>query len=98
MSDLNNDSVSRQVVNSIPDPAYSYRSFAITSPEDDPEVRKAYRPFILDPKVTENDWIAKLELSTTLKLVEQNLSESDHDRLKVLVLYGSLRQRFVMSF
>ncbi|PVI06456.1 arsenical resistance protein-like protein ArsH [Periconia macrospinosa] len=33
------------------------------------------------------------ELELILKIVEQNLRESSNDRLKILVLYGSLRQR-----
>jgi arsenic resistance protein ArsH len=55
-------------------------------------IRKAYRPFLLNPEVTSTDWISKLELSTVAKLAEEDLQKSG-ERLKVLVLYGSLRER-----
>ncbi|KAF2475106.1 arsenate resistance ArsH [Lindgomyces ingoldianus] len=93
MGDLNNTSAMRHTVQFGPDPAYSYRSFAITELEDDAKIRRLYRPFLSDPAVAQNDWVSKLELSTALKMVEQHLSDSSNDRLKVLVLYGSLRRR-----
>jgi arsenical resistance protein ArsH len=97
MGDLNNTSAIRHAIQFNPDPDYSYRSFATPEVDDDSTVRNVYRPFLLDPQVAQNDWIAKLELSTALKLVEQHLGDSGNDRLKVLVLYGSLRKRSVRS-
>jgi arsenic resistance protein ArsH len=93
MGDLNNTSAMRIAVCLDPDPAYSHLSYSIPESEDDPEIRQNYRPFLLDPKVTQNDWISKLELSTALRTAELTLLPSGNGRLKVLVLYGSLRQR-----
>jgi arsenic resistance protein ArsH len=86
----------RQVEKLQVDPAYSFRSLAISAKEDDPIIREKYRPFLLDPEITANDWIGKLELSTVTRFAEQDLKATD-SRLKVLVLYGSLRQRYVIS-
>lgn len=90
--DLNNTSSLRDVTHIAPDSEYSFRSLAITETEDNLEVREKYRPFILSPHITSNDWISKLELSTVTKLAEEDLLKTG-ERLKVLVLYGSLRQR-----
>ncbi|KAG4440872.1 hypothetical protein IFR05_003622 [Cadophora sp. M221] len=90
--DLNNTSALRQVEHIEADPAFSFRSLAITEEKDDAAVRKTYRPFILDPAITSSDWISKLELSTAIKSAEKDL-EATGERLKVLVLYGSLRSR-----
>jgi arsenical resistance protein ArsH len=91
--DLNNTSAAREVERIEPDPLYSYRSLAVSEDEDDATIRKKYRPFLLDPETTSGDWISKLELSTVTKLAEADL-QSTGERLKVLVLYGSLRQRY----
>ncbi|PLB50052.1 arsenate resistance ArsH [Aspergillus steynii IBT 23096] len=69
----------------------SYRSLELPLSEDDPEIRQKYRPFILTDTTTE-DWVNNLELSTALNMAEQNLRNTN-ERLKVLVLYGSLRRR-----
>lgn len=69
----------------------SYRSLTLSSNEDDPEIRKKYRPFVLGDDTAE-DWINKLELTTTIDMAEENLRKTN-ERLKVLVLYGSLRRR-----
>ncbi|KAL2071500.1 hypothetical protein VTL71DRAFT_12735 [Oculimacula yallundae] len=90
--DLNNTSSLRQIEHLEVDPAFAFRSLAITEEQDDATIRKTYRPFILDPEVTANDWISKLELSTVTRLAEEDL-EATGERLKVLVLYGSLRSR-----
>lgn len=90
--DLNNTSSLRQVEHLEIDPAYSFKSLAFTEEDDDAAVREKYRPFVLDPEVTSSDWISKLELSTVAKLAETDL-EATGERLKVLVLYGSLRSR-----
>lgn len=93
MGDLNNISAAREALLFTPDPSYRFRSFAIPEHIDEPDVRSKYRPFLLGPALAQKDWIAELELSTAFKVVEQGLRESANDRLKVLVLYGSLRQR-----
>ncbi|OBT53472.1 hypothetical protein VE04_05388 [Pseudogymnoascus sp. 24MN13] len=90
--DLNNTSAAREVARIDIDAAHSYRSLAISEAEDDATIRKSYRPFLLSPEITSTDWISKLELSTVVKLAEEDLHKTG-ERLKVLVLYGSLRER-----
>lgn len=90
--DLNNTSALREVTRLEVDPAYSYRSLALSETEDDEAIRKAYRPFLLAPEIASGDWISKLELSTVVKLAEEDIKKHG-ERLKVLVLYGSLRER-----
>ena len=67
---------------------------AISEGEDDPEIRAKYRPFLLDPEVETSDWISQLELDTAITMAEQNLAKTN-SRLKILVLYGSLRKRYI---
>ena len=93
MGDLNNTDAARVAVSLRPDPSYLNRTLEIPASEDDPEVRKAYRPFLLSSEVIQSDWVSKLELSTVMKMAEQELERSDGNRLKVLVLYGSMRSR-----
>jgi arsenic resistance protein ArsH len=93
MGDLNNTAAARAAAELKPDLSYLHQNFAIPESEDEAEIRKTYRPFILSPEVTSSDWIAALELSTALKIAEEELTKSGGDRLKVLVLYGSLRSR-----
>jgi len=61
--------------------------------QDDAVVRSKYRPFLLDERVAESDWISKLELDTVEKMVQADLHANNGERLRVLVLYGSLRAR-----
>lgn len=68
-------------------------SLAIPPAEDDAEVRSKYRPFLQHPEVTNTDWISQLELDTVLKLASTEIHRTGHQRLRVLVLYGSLRSR-----
>ena len=91
--DLNNTAAARPAVVISPDLTNSFRTLAIPASEDDVQIRKAYRPFILNNQITRNDWIAKLELSTAMKMVEEELRQNNGDRLKVLVLFGSMRRR-----
>lgn len=91
--DLNNTTAVRPTIFLDPDPAYDNKTLAIPVAEEDVDVRQAYRPFLLDDRIMETDWISKLELSTALKLVENDMRETKGERLKVLVLYGSLRAR-----
>lgn len=90
--DLNNTSAAREVTRLDVDPAYSYRDLALSEAEDDEKIRKTYRPFLLSPEITSKDWISRLELSTVVKLAEEDIQKHG-ERLKVLVLYGSLRKR-----
>ncbi|KAJ5503991.1 Arsenate resistance ArsH [Penicillium fimorum] len=69
----------------------SYRSLVLPLGEDTPGTRQKYRPFILDDNTPE-DWVNKLDLATAADMAEENLRVTNQ-RLKVLVLYGSLRKR-----
>lgn len=91
--DLNNTAAERARMELEVDPTYHNRSFAIHQSEDDADVRKRYRPFILDDEISQSDWVSQLELSTALKMVEAQVLNSGQDRLRVLVLHGSMRSR-----
>jgi arsenic resistance protein ArsH len=91
--DLNNTAAERARTELAVDPAYRSCSFAISQAEDDAEVRKNYRPFVLDEEISKSDWVSQLELSTTLKMVESQVLNNSQERLKVLVLHGSMRNR-----
>lgn len=93
--DLNNSHAARPQAELVPDPAYRGRSFAISQDDDEPDVRERYRPFLLDEAYEDADWVARLELSTALKMVESEVLNRGHDRLRILVLYGSMRSRSV---
>jgi arsenic resistance protein ArsH len=67
------------------------RTLAISSLEDDVEIRLKYRPFLLESD-SSPDWINDLELTSVLDMAEKDLAATN-SRLKVLVLYGSLRRR-----
>jgi hypothetical protein len=95
MGDLNNTEAARERLMPVDDPEYRFRSFPIRAGDDDPAVRNQYRPFILDDEISSSDWIMKLELATAAKMVETEILSQGKDRLRVLVLYGSLRSRFV---
>lgn len=90
--DLNNESAMRATEPPRRDPAFAYRSLAITPDEDDPEVREKYRPFLLAEDIQTTDWISQLELATAAKMAYDDFQRTG-SRLKVLVLYGSLRKR-----
>ena len=91
--DLNNTSAERARAEIAIDPAYQRLSLAIPASEDDAEVRNKYRPFLIDAVDAEHDWIAQLELSTALKMVDTQILKCGEDRLRVVVLHGSMRQR-----
>ena len=59
----------------------------------DAEIRAKYRSFLLPEEFVADDWVSKLELSTALKLVEAEVLSKNLERLRILVLYGSLRSR-----
>ena len=90
--DLNNIHSARATSKLPADPDYSYRSFAI---EDDNDAvdRHLYRPFLLSESFAANDWVGQLDLSTVLKLVDSEILDKKQERLRILVLYGSLRSR-----
>jgi arsenic resistance protein ArsH len=91
--DLNNSHAARQVVELPVDPGYRYRSLAIEANDDDAAIRQLYRPFIMHESFAADDWVEHLELSTVLKLVESEILVKNQPRLRILVLYGSLRNR-----
>ncbi|KAG7285857.1 hypothetical protein NEMBOFW57_008151 [Staphylotrichum longicolle] len=93
MGDLNNTEAARERPLPVADPVFRFRSFPIHACDDDPEVRRRYRPFLLDDEISSSDWITKLELATAAKMVETEILSQGKDRLRVLVLYGSLRSR-----
>lgn len=69
-----------------------HQTLAVAEEDDDPHVRSKYRPFLLDDETTATDWVSQLELETVEKLVKQDLHQTG-TRLKILVLFGSLRRR-----
>ncbi|KAF1975184.1 arsenate resistance ArsH [Bimuria novae-zelandiae CBS 107.79] len=89
--DLNNTAAARVVAEITTNPAYRDVSLAIPASEDDALLRQTYRPFLLDAAYSEQDWIARLELSTALSMVDSQIMKSGGERLKVLVLHGSMR-------
>jgi arsenic resistance protein ArsH len=91
--DLNNTAAERVRAEITTDAAYRDVSLAIPPSEDEHLLRKTYRPFLLDDAKQEQDWVAQLELSTVLKMVDLQVLKSGSDRLKVLVLHGSMRKR-----
>lgn len=68
----------------------SYRTLALHPSDDSPDIRQKYRPFILTDAT--EDWVNNLDLTTAVDMAEHNLQVTN-ERLKVLVLYGSLRRR-----
>lgn len=94
MGDLNNTAAVREHLRPVADPEYKFRSLAIPHSDDDPAVRERYRPFLLDKVISDSDWVSKLELATAAKMVETEILAQQKDRLRILVLYGSLRTRF----
>ncbi|CAE7008200.1 hypothetical protein PTNB73_00163 [Pyrenophora teres f. teres] len=91
--DLNNTSAERARAEIAIDKAYQGLSLAITASEDDVEVRRKYRPFVLEAEDAKSDWISQLELSTALKTVDTQILKCGEDRLRIVVLHGSMRQR-----
>lgn len=68
----------------------------ISESQDDAALRSKYRPFLLDERVAKSDWISKLELDAVEDMVQADLAANNGERLRVLVLYGSLRARYHM--
>lgn len=93
--DLNNTSAARTYVETAPDWEYLHRTLAIPAAKDDAEIRRQYRPFLLGGKIASSDWIAQLEMTTAMELAEEDTKKTGQ-RLRVLVLYGSMRERLVL--
>ena len=96
--DLNNTHAARPINRLEVDPTCSHVSLAIAAHEDDADIRHKYRPFLLDDKFASDDWVAGLELSTALKMVQSEILDRKQHRLRILVLYGSLRSRYVSHY
>ena len=90
--DLNNTSSMRATSKPIADPSYAYHSLAMQASNEDDKFRKLYRPFLLNEEVPRSDWVSRLELATVTKMAQDDI-EKTGERLRVLVLYGSLRKR-----
>lgn len=74
-------------------PSATTRTLAIPVNQDDLVVRQRYRPFLLHPDVEKQDWISQLDLGTVMDFAENDLRRTNGDRLRFLVLTGSLRVR-----
>ena len=61
------------------------------------ELSRRYRPYLLPKEEVEKDWISELELDTVERISRENLQRGE-EPLKILVLYGSLRERFVPGY
>ena len=94
--DLNNVASMRAADPPKRNPDLAYRSLSLQQREDDAVVRAKYRPFLLSDEVHRSDWISRLELATVTELAYNDLLRTG-SRLKVLVLYGSLRKRSAHS-
>lgn len=90
--DLNNTTSMRQTDEIDANPEFAYHSLAISTEEDEPDTRTQYRPFLLDTAIAAEDWVAKLELATVTEMAQRDIATTG-ERLKILVLYGSLRHR-----
>lgn len=90
--DLNNTSSMRQTEEIRANSDFAYQSLAIPVEEDEPETANKYRPFVLDSAIAAEDWVSKLELATVTEMAHDDIAKTGQ-RLRVLVLYGSLRRR-----
>ncbi|PNS15413.1 hypothetical protein CAC42_672 [Sphaceloma murrayae] len=90
--DLNNIDAMRQTEAIIRKPEFAHKDLSISAADDDSDVRTAYRPFLLPEDIRTTDWTSLVELSTVTEMSEQHI-RSTGSRLRVLVLYGSLRER-----
>ncbi|KAF2028414.1 arsenate resistance ArsH [Setomelanomma holmii] len=91
--DLNNTAAERARAQFLVDSTYRNETLAIPTSDDEPSVREAYRPFLVDDANSKEDWVEQLELSTILKMVDLQVLKAGDERLRVLVLYGSMRKR-----
>ncbi|RPA95389.1 arsenate resistance ArsH [Choiromyces venosus 120613-1] len=56
------------------------------------ELGRKYRPYLLPKQEAEKDWITELELDTVERISREHLQRGE-EPLRILVLYGSLRER-----
>lgn len=92
--DLNNTDAMRPSQRPPLDHTFAFRSLAIPPSAGGDELGQRYRPFLLSPSVTNGDWVSRLELGTVTRMAYEDM-EKTGERLRVLVLYGSLRKRYV---
>jgi len=73
------------------------RALSLPTPEaeDDVDLLARYRPFLQHSTVTESDWVSRLELDVVEQMVAADLAANGGERIKVLVLFGSMRSRWV---
>lgn len=90
--DLNNTSAIREVLKPERRVEFAHKSLAISDSVDDTSIRLTYRPFLLPDSIQQHDWVSKLELATATELAHNEIKDTC-ERIKVLVLYGSLRNR-----
>ncbi|KAK5203207.1 hypothetical protein LTR47_010918 [Exophiala xenobiotica] len=90
--DLNNTSAIREVLKPERRVEFAHKSLAISDSVDDPSIRLTYRPSLLPDSIQQHDWVSKLELATATELAHNEIKDTC-ERIKVLVLYGSLRNR-----
>lgn len=64
----------------------------VMQPNNPAEVDQQYRPFLLSQHAA-NDWVASLELDGARAMVDAFAERKQGRRLRILVLYGSLRER-----
>lgn len=74
--------------------SWSTTILPISEDQDDPAIRARYRPFLRHYPDGPKDWIDGLELDRVTRIAQTDL-EKTGSRIKVLVLYGSLRKRYV---
>lgn len=91
--DFDNTTAARLQAETTTDRIHRGVSLAIPVSKDNALIRQTYRSFLLESAHSEQDWIARLELSTVLKMVDSQILKSGGERLKVLVLHGSMRKR-----
>ncbi|KAK8140610.1 hypothetical protein G3M48_003389, partial [Beauveria asiatica] len=80
------------MINSVATVEQSEMKLPLAAEQDEHDIREKYRPFLRHfPKSDGPDWIQDLELDTVTEMARANLAHTG-SRLKVLVLYGSLRK------
>lgn len=62
------------------------------------EITTKYRPFLLPEDQAAGDWVSELELDAVTAFVEEHRRKEDYKPLKFLVLYGSLREWYLLSW
>lgn len=90
--DLNNVSSMRKGQVLMTDHSFAFTSLAIPEETDDAQIRRTYRPFLMNLSKPNTDWVNRLELAKVTQMSHESI-ESTGERLKILVLYGSLRAR-----